>query len=788
MEFLKARPAASAAAGFIAVSLIGYYAFAYANRNIVGIALIAASALFFTSAVAFVILAFLAARKPSKLPNRVKTFAAYAAVCGCCGTAALLSQVYFGFGAQKLDTYADGEGHSATFTVTEINKISSYDASYTIEVTAIDGSSPGVLGRVYAELDADFVLDLGLYNVYTLENVIFSSPEYDSPSDAAYAAAQGIRTVLTVSEDESGSLPVSLGERKPLLRFFSELNSALSNRLIIGLGKDDGGLTSCLLLGRWENLGGTLSRDFRALGILHLLAISGEHLSVLLGGLELLLRRFNKYIRFSVLALGAVMILALTGMSASVARAAVMSVLYYAAFLLRRRSDSVTSLFGATALILAVSPAAAADLGLIMSFSSTLGIITLGKTLTQRGKLRIKAAEFVRANLINSLCATAFTLPVSWLLCGQFALLSPISTLVFTLPFTALLYVTPFAIILFGTPLFAVAATAASILCSIVTISSKYCANLFNGTVVSMRYPFVWIAFAAAVVVIFILPKLKIKLSGTVKVIALFAVFAAVFSASFGIYSFIERDTAKVIYYNSGTNDMFAMESKGMTLLCDVSDGSYTPAKKAVKLAVDNLYAVNLDGYLLTHLHRRHVTQFSRLASRYFIRVLILPRPFTEDERLIAKSLEAAALEYGTQVLYYGPDDGGSISLGGLELKLPERKYIKRSAHPAVTMLISGSDTDILYMSGGAYETEDKKRLSLLGYYADSAEGIIIGAHIPQIKKEIPFTSIGSLKLAVFPTAEVREAVALTLTDGAESVTFSSRGINSMEFKLKNGK
>ena len=338
MEFLRTRPAATAAAGFIAVSLLGYFAAADVEPALAGAVRVGAACLLGAAGLVFI---FFASRKRADtLSGRRGLDAARAALFLSCAAAALISQLYFGYGASGLSVYTDGKGHSVTFTVLEIGRVSSYDASYTVEITRIDGKAPGLFGGgVYAELEADYVLDLGKYGVYTLDGAVCGTVVSDDASEAAYKASRGIRLTLSVTEEASGTNPQPEGEDRPLSGFFTELNLALSQRLMIGLGRDAGGFVSCLLLGRWENLTGTVSRDFRALGVLHLLAISGQHLSVLLGGLELLLRGLNKYIRFAILTAGALFILALTGMSASVARAALMSVLYYAAFIFRRRPD-----------------------------------------------------------------------------------------------------------------------------------------------------------------------------------------------------------------------------------------------------------------------------------------------------------------------------------------------------------------------------------------------------------------------------------------------------------------
>lgn len=796
---LESRPACCAAAGFAAVSFIGYIAAADADPHIAGAVKLAAAALFTATAAVFAVLRLRAARTGSDITGeksivaasggtqmsgaarRRRLYASIAALLFACGAAAMLSHLHFGRPARLLEKYGAGT-HAVTVAALDIERISAYDASYYVEVAAIDGEPVGGISRVYAMLEADYILDLELYKIYMLDGLTCAEPQYSTSAEAAYGASRGVMLTLHSAADPGGA-PAAQGEGAVLRGFVRRINSAMAQRLTIGLGKDSGGLAACLLLGRWDSLTGTVSRDFRALGILHLLAISGEHLSILLGALEMLLRGINKYIRFAILAAGALLILALTGMSPSVARAALMSVLYYGAFILRRRADGLTSLFVATAIILAFSPAAAADIGLMMSLLSALGIITLGRELSARKKPRLRALAFVRENFINSLCATLFTLPVSWLMCGELALVSPVATLVFVLPVTALLYLTPLALILFGTPLFEPVGFATDALCVLVREMSQSLARPLSGTLISLRYPFVWVAFAASLAVLCILPHIKPVFGSGAGFFASGAVFAAVFAVSLGIWNLTEAGTSRVIYYSGGKNEMLVLNSQNASMICDISDGTYTPLKNAARLARSRFYAAGIDGYMLTHLHRRHVMQFMRLASRYFVRTLVLPSPQTEAERSVALALEKAANEYGAAVIYYDASKNSQVEMRALTLTLPARLYTKRSTHPVIAMYISGSGSELLYLGGGNGGVPDDRRV-LLESWARGAKCIVFGAHSPAYYSVPDPASFALAELAVYPTPAVRDAYGIPEDSVSGVLTLEETGYDSIELKF----
>lgn len=135
-------------------------------------------------------------------------------------------------------------------------------------------------------------------------------------------------------------------------------------------------LPTALLTGNRDALDGQLRLAYKRLGLSHILAVSGLHLSVIVGGADFLMRKLtvSKRKKNVFLLLLILFFAMICGFSSSVTRAAVMLGLFYLAELLGERSDSLTSLVFAVALILTVRPFSVYDAGLWLSFLATLGI------------------------------------------------------------------------------------------------------------------------------------------------------------------------------------------------------------------------------------------------------------------------------------------------------------------------------------------------------------------------------------------------------------------------------
>ena len=197
-------------------------------------------------------------------------------------------------------------------------------------------------------------------------------------------------------------------------------------------------LMEALLLGEKSGLSYEQKNDLSVAGIYHAVAVSGMHVSILLGMLLLLCGSRKKLAA----AIGLPMIVffvLMTGAPASAVRAGVMQCLLLLAPLLGRENDMPTSLCAALALLLLENPWSMLNVGLQLSFISTAGIMLFagpiyrlfagGKRITNCLRKKTFGSRLVQAMLVaasTSFAATAFSMPLAaW----QFEVVSLIAPL-----------------------------------------------------------------------------------------------------------------------------------------------------------------------------------------------------------------------------------------------------------------------------------------------------------------------------------------------------------------------
>ncbi len=246
-----------------------------------------------------------------------------------------------------------------------------------------------------------------------------------------------VRTVQTQAVEQTlteGPVPW----KARFLRVRGQLIAAIEQRL----DGDIGAAVAGICYGADEHLSDQAESNFRGCGVSHLFSVSGLHMTVVLQGVVYVLRRL-RIGRVWRSVLGAVFLfgfMAIVGFSPSVVRAGVVSLVTLLGGCFRRRADARNSLGLALLILLIPNAFAVYDVGLLLSFFATFGLVCWTEPIAQfllRGR---KPKSF--AGLINgvvstvavSLAATLATLPVLVLYFGRASLLSVPANLLTTLP------------------------------------------------------------------------------------------------------------------------------------------------------------------------------------------------------------------------------------------------------------------------------------------------------------------------------------------------------------------
>lgn len=237
------------------------------------------------------------------------------------------------------------------------------------------------------------------------------------------------------------STPAKRTFRLALLDFRLYIRQGLSHYFT----DDTAGLLGAISFGDRQMLTDDVIADYKTVGLSHILAVSGLHLSVVTEMLYRLFRRLRLRKRLaSAISIGFVLLfMAMTGFSASVMRAGIMTILVLVARLLFREPDGLNSVGLAILLMTVLQPYAVWDIGLQLSASATLGLLVVLPHWQQwwddfrdfhyghlADRWYVRCLRWVGDNLLVTAAATVPTLIPILLHYGEISLLTPVVNLV----------------------------------------------------------------------------------------------------------------------------------------------------------------------------------------------------------------------------------------------------------------------------------------------------------------------------------------------------------------------
>ena len=441
-------------------------------------------------------------------------------------------------------------------------------------------------------------------------------------------------------------------------------------------------------------------------GLMHVVAVSGLHISFLVGLLSLLFGNGRRGALFSIALIWCFVLV--TGASNSAIRAAFMQTLLLLAPILRRENDSVTSLSAVLAIILAACPFAAKSVSLQLSFSAMAGIVCFGEKIHNwlmrpiPEHLQIRPVRYALGVIASSLSVTVFTMPLTALHFSYVALLSILSNIACIWAVSLCFCMAWIACAL---SIVQVLGTAAAWLCAWLARYILFCAGLVARIPYAVLYmrmdgARLWMAASYALLLLGLLLRKKRFLRILLPAGLSLALLA-------GIILYTERKYRESDYFSVldvGQGQCITAFSGDAAAVIDC--GNINNIENAGTIAGEYLLGCgrkSVELLILTHLHADHADGAVRLMEMLPVDTLVLPADADDSGGLYAGILSCAE-RHGTRVV--AVENNTTASVGGINARIYKPADDGDENERCLMLSIQNGDTELLVTADASKKQE----------------------------------------------------------------------------------
>ncbi len=339
------------------------------------------------------------------------------------------------------------------------------------------------------------------------------------------------------------------------------------------MGEDTGAVAYAVLFSDKNDVDDTVYSTYKSAGIIHLLTVSGLHVTFLIGLLGWVLKKckIKGVINFLICLVFLGVYATFCSFSPSILRAGIMGLVLFFTRISGKCYDGLSSLGFAGLVILIFSPLSALDVGFLMSFFSVMSIYIIAPWLTRVfGKIFPK---YVAKSFAVSIGVEVGILPFLGMISGTFNVLSFFVNLI-VIPFFSVLYPVLFVLVLMVSALPFLAFLLK--FCGYGFYAVEYIAKFFGDTSLKTTVEPFDIFFVASMFVFFFLASYFFMTSKKVRVVSCSAVFA-LSGILFGIsYIQFPVGSALVYCYNNSYSVVLLTNSSGESVIVDFGSESFT--------------------------------------------------------------------------------------------------------------------------------------------------------------------------------------------------------------------
>ena len=414
-----------------------------------------------------------------------------------------------------------------------------------------------------------------------------------------------------------------------------------------------------LLLGIRDNISEDVQDDFRNANLTHMLAISGAHFSYVILIVSFICKKLkNKRFQQFILIGAIIFFMNLTGNTPSVVRAGIMSILLILSSILKRQNDIYTNISTSLLIQIINSPYVIFDVGLILSYSGVIGIVTFNKFFSKIIKNKI---------ICVTLSANSLLIPIMIYKYNTISFTFVISNVLASGLLGVIIMLELIACIIKIKPVFVLLDISLSLLQKIANFCSKI---PFSNVYVTTKT--VFLVLAIYLIIFLVIKRKKKSIPIIILFIFVFTCFARIYN-----YNTLEKDILQIKFIDVGQGDCTLLINKGKTLMIDTG-GSTSPSYDVGENIVHKylLYkGINkIDYLMLSHFDADHCQGAIFLLKNMKVKNLIISIQPENSE--FYEEITNICIQKNTNIMYVKKGNKFKIANLDIEILHPNNNFI----------------------------------------------------------------------------------------------------------------
>lgn len=461
-----------------------------------------------------------------------------------------------------------------------------------------------------------------------------------------------IATILDVENVEI----LDVNKANTAENIFNSVRNNIKKIMYKLLTKDARELVIGMMIGDKEELDANITENFKNSNLTHMLAVSGAHISYVILGLNLMLKKTSNRFRKIFIICFLIFFVGVTDFTPSVQRVSIMAILLLISTMLYRSQDTYTSIAFSGLVILIINPYSFFDVGFQLSFGGTIGIVLMYNNLIKRFKTNGKLKDYIVSSVCVSVCANLIIIPIMAFNFNTVSLTFWISNLLAG-PFLGVIIILGFCVYLLSFVIFPVAKIISiplKYLIYILLIIVKYCSKIpFSSITIRTPYIFEILIYYIVLYLVFNYAKIKPYFKKLVVIILI-----AILIANSCIH--VQNHGKMIIYFiDVGQGDSTLIRTaKNKTILIDgggSENSSFDVGEKTLLPYLLDRKITVLDYVVISHFDTDHCGGILYLMEHLKVKNIIISKQGKESSNY--NKFKNIVLDKGIYVIFVKKGD-----------------------------------------------------------------------------------------------------------------------------------